>query len=831
MSEGLYLGGALDAEGEVTEPLHLRADRLTRHGVVIGMTGSGKTGLSIALIEELVLAGVPVIALDPKGDLGNLALVFPDLATADFHPWVDAGEAQRKGLTTEALAESTAGKWRGGLAGWGIAPERLAQLRDRTALTIYTPGSEAGVPVDVLAALARPEDAVMSDPDALRLLVAGTVAALLSLVDVQADPLTSPEHIVLARIIQEAWAAGETMDVETLILRVVDPPFQKLGVFPLDRFWKPARRTDLAMKLNAVMASPTFAPWMMGLPLDPARLLAIGDRVPVSVFHLSHLSDSQRQFFSGLLLQRLVAWSRSQPGTSSLRGLLFLDEAFGYLPPHPANPPTKQPLLTLMKQARAVGFGVVLATQNPVDLDYKALTNAGTWAIGRLSTKQDVERVAEGLRSATGTDLTKAIGALKPRQFVLRDISEDGPIRFGSRWAMSFLRGPISRGELDQLPNLVVPAGATATPAAARPATVSSGSAAVTSTVSPSGAARTAPAVPPSGSAHTASAPPPAAAPRPAPARAARPLPAGIEARWLEPRAAFSARMNDAFSRHEEARGEAAHLQYRPALYARVRLRFDEERAGYLHDEEQVRVYFPLGDRVPSEPLDVPLTDDDLLRQAPAQASHGELPAFLDESTEFTAARKALVDHIYRSEARGQWVCPPLKMHGRAGETRDGFQERCREAAEDSVEDALATLAERYEKKIDRLTDRARRKEAQVQGYEDKLRAEKTQEMVNGAEVLASFFFGRKRSLGSVASRRKTTTAAKNRLAAAADDLAQLTLDIEELQDELEEKQAGLVEDADERLDAIEEREVRLEKNDIDLLDFGVLWVPVTRGF
>lgn len=806
MSDGLYLGGTLDADGEVLEPLRLKADRLTRHGVVIGMTGSGKTGLSIGLIEELVLAGVPVIALDPKGDLGNLALVFPDLAAQDFHPWVDPGEAARKELSTEALAEKTAGKWKSGLAGWGIAPERLGQLRERTALTIYTPGSESAVPVDVLAALGRPDDAVMSDPDALRLLVGGTVAALLSLVDVQADPLTDPEHIVLARIIEEAWAAGEDLDVESLILRVMDPPFQKVGVFPLDRFWKPNKRTDLAMKLNAVMASPSFQPWMKGEPLDIGKLMDVSDRVPISVFHLSHLSDQQRQFFSGLLLQRLVAWTRSQPGTSSLRGLLFLDEAYGYMPPHPANPPTKTPLLTLMKQARAVGFGVVLATQNPVDLDYKALTNAGTWAIGRLSTKQDVERVAEGLKSASGEDLTGAIGNLKPRQFVLRDVSEDGPVRFGSRWAMSYLRGPIGRNELKKLPNLVTPSRTPAPAAFAAAAAVSTPSAAP-----------------------VAQAPAAPAAPAPPAARPAPPVPRGVDARWLDPRTAFSARMNGAFDRHREP-SNGGPTEYRPALYAHLRLRFDEERAGYIHDEEQVRVFFPLRDRVPGEALDVALTDEDLLRSAPANASHGDLPAFLDEGTEYTAAKKALLDDVYRTEARGQWTCAPLRMHGKAGETRDAFEARCRDAAEDEIEDKLETLAERYEKKIDRIKDRARRKEAQIAGYEDKLRAEKTQEMVNGAEVLASFFFGRKRSLGSVASRRKTTTAAKNRLASAEDDLEAFIADIEELQAELEEKQDELVADAEEQLDAIEEREVRLEKTDIGLLSFGVLWVPVTSG-
>ena len=803
MGDGLYLGGVLDGD-DVEAPLRFPADRLTRHGVFIGMTGSGKTGLSIGLIEELAMRGVPIIALDPKGDLGNLALIFPKLDGPSFEPWVDGGEAKRKGISRQELAESKAGKWKKGLDGWGIGPDRLAEYRDRIALTVYTPGSEAAVPVDVMAALGQPDAAVMEDADSLRLLVGGTVAALLSLVGVEADPLTAPEHLVLARIIEEAWAAGEALDVESLILRIVDPPFTKVGVFPLDRFWKPDKRMGLAMKLNAVMASPTFAPWMKGVPLDIGAMMHVGDRVPISVFHLSHLDDAQRQFFGGLLLQRLVAWSRSQPGTSSLRGLLFLDEAFGYLPPHPKNPPTKQPLLTLMKQARAVGFGVVLATQNPVDLDYKALTNAGTWAIGRLSTKQDVERVAEGLRSASGSDLTAAIGTLKPRQFVLRDVSEDAPIRFTSRWAMSFLRGPVSRGELKDLPGLVVPAGSESGSGSDSGGRASSGS--------------------------TASAPSRPAPPPKLPGSATPPpTPADVDVAWLDPRAVFSARLDGAFAPHRQASREDGNLLFRPALFAQLRLRFDEERAGFIQDEEHVRVYFPLDRGLPSEPMEVAFDEDDLLGSAPPEAVHDSLPDFLDERSEFATAKKALVDDLYRGEARGQFTCPPLKLHGRSGESREDFEARCRAAIEDRVDAELAKLSDRSEAKIRRLRERIRKKESQVEQLEGKAKGQQAQELLNGAEMLASLFFSkRKRSMGSVATRRRTTAAAKARLSSAEDDLESLEEQLADLALELEEASEEARAEAEELLDGIEEREVRLEKNDIDVVRFGVLWVPVS---
>ena len=797
MSE-LYLGRTVHDDGSSGERFEYKTDRFVRHGVCIGMTGSGKTGLSVGLIEELVLAGVPVICIDPKGDLANLALVFPELRGEDFAPWVDDAEARRKGLSTDELGAKTADLWRNGLGDWGIEPQRLRDLKDRMSLRLYTPGSEAGLPVNVLGALARPADATLQDADARRELVTGTVSGLLSLIGIDADPVRSPEHLVTARIIEEAWLAGEDLDPEKLILRIVDPPFQKVGVFPLDRFWEPDDRMDLAMKLNGVIAAPSFQAWTKGDRVDPGVLTDTSDgKVPVSVFYLAHLSDSERMFFCSLLLERIVAWSRAQSGTSSLRALVFLDEAFGFMPPHPKNPPTKKPLLTLMKQARAVGVGVLLSTQNPVDLDYKGLTNAGTWFLGRLSTEQDIARVSEGMRTAGAeTDVVGTIGRMKPRQFLLRDVKADEPTLFQTRWAMSYLRGPITRLEIARLPDLETGAAAPARPTSTAPAVA-------------------------------------AAAPVAAPVSdGLSPLPAPlsrVDAWFLDPRTAFSARLGDVFAEHVDPARDDGAVEFKPALYARVGLRFDETKGGFDLDEDHRFVWFPLdGRRLPDQPLRVALDDRDLLLDAPEGRYHS-LPEWLDESSEFTQAKRDVVDDLYRRESRGQFICEPLKLYASSDESREAFEARCRDAVEDRVDEQLAKLKDSYETKVDRVQERIRRKENQLDELESRHQANKTQEMVNIGEVVLSFFVGRKRSLGSVVSKRKTSTGTARRIDSTEDDLEALQAELAELADELEADAARIREEEEKALGAIEERPVSLEKNDIDVREFGLLWVPVTR--
>jgi hypothetical protein len=417
-------------------PFFLPAARLTRHGVCIGMTGSGKTGLCLALLESIADQGVPILAIDPKGDVSNLALVFDALSPERFAPWLEPGRSAR----------AAADAWRQGLAESGLSEVDLRRWRERVDVRVLTPGSESGTPVDVLTALTTAPRHLLGDPEALREYVTGAVSALIGLIGREADPLNDPSAILLARLLGDTFARGEDLPLDRLIPQVVDPPFSTVGYFPVDTFLPRAERLDLARALNAVIASPSFTAWRMGVPLDIAAWLAPADgRTPVRILHLAHLDDTQRMFFVTLLLHAAVAWSRRQPGTSELRALLYFDEVMGFLPPHPHNPPSKAGVLTLMKQARSVGFGVMLCTQNPVDVDYKALSNAATWLVGRLQTRQDRARVADAL----GPDTAGLLPRLQPRTFLVQGDGETTLVR--SRHTMSLLRGPLTRRELTLL--------------------------------------------------------------------------------------------------------------------------------------------------------------------------------------------------------------------------------------------------------------------------------------------------------------------------------------------------------------------------------------------
>ncbi|HWH13994.1 MAG TPA: DUF87 domain-containing protein, partial [Miltoncostaeaceae bacterium] len=461
----LMLGALVDpATGaRAADPLALPSADLTTHGVIVGMTGSGKTGLGVVLIEECLLAGIPAILIDPKGDLTNLALTFPDLAPEQFLPWIDPAAADRAGVAPERYAADQAAAWREGLAGWGLGPERVAALHRAAEVTVYTPGSTAGVPLNVVGALRAPS--ARGDLEAMRDEVAGYVSGLLGLVGIDADPLASREHILLSNLVESAWAAGRDLDLGALVAQVLRPPMRMLGVLELDAFFPPADRTALAMRLNGLLASPAFAAWAAGPPLDVATLLHAPDGRPrCAVITTAHLSDAERQFATALVLGKVVTWMRAQSGTTDLRALVYMDEVAGYVPPV-AAPPTKAPIMTLMKQARAFGVGTVLATQNPVDVDYKALANAGTWFVGRLQTERDRARLLDGMTDAGGqvdtAALAETIAGLGRRQFVLRRAGRDRPDVMTARWAMSYLRGPLTREQIARLtPPAATPPGA-----------------------------------------------------------------------------------------------------------------------------------------------------------------------------------------------------------------------------------------------------------------------------------------------------------------------------------------------------------------------------------
>lgn len=819
----LFLGRVVDqASGQVTEEdMIYEGDRLVTHAIGLGMTGSGKTGLCVGLLEELTLAGVPLLIIDPKGDMANLALVFDQLEADDFAPWVDPAEARQSGHTVEQVGAGKAALWKQGLADWGIGKERLAELRQRMALTVYTPGSESGVPVNVLGAFDPPGPEVLGDPTARRELVAGTVGGLLSLVGVESDPVRDPEHVVLSRILDQAWSQGESLEMRDLIRRLIDPPFTQVGVFDVDEFFKPDKRMKLAMKLNGVIASPSFAPWTRGAPLDieafTTAVPAEGDqpaRTRVSLFYLAHLDDTERMFFASLLLERIVAWSRTQSGTGALRALVYFDEVFGYLPPYPKNPPTKGPVLTLLKQARAVGVGVTLVTQNPVDLDYKAISNAGTWFIGRLQTERDRERVMEGLLSASGgvdrAQIERLFDGLRKRVFLLHDVRADRPRLFHTRWAMSFLRGPMSRREIEQL---CAEPGRLAPPPSPAPDVT------VESIAAPQAAPKVV--LPPrleDRETMVLPADPGVDDPRWRPPVA----PEGMGYRFLDPRVCFSARMAGAFAPAAEPPRKDGRVRWEPALYADVELRFDEARAGFEHRERQHRVWYPADQGcIDRQPLWLPLQSGDFLPGPPGGSIFMALPTWTDEPIEFANLRQMLVSDLLRTQSRGLWINPSLKLWGLREEKRHDFVIRCAQEAQRRIERRSAELGLQYRDKARSLEVRIRERFASLSTKHAEAQRRHHEALAAAVTSVVGRFTGEEMP-PQVRRAWQEVTVAKSELKVLDGELRgikdRMDADLRRIRTEMQ----SVVQD-------IHEHVVGLEQDDIHFAFLGVLWIPVTR--
>ncbi len=788
----LHLGQVLDDESaEPTgDALEIKSDSLTTHGVIVGMTGSGKTGLGVVLLEEILASGVPALILDPKGDMGNLLLNFPDFRAEDFEPWVDEAEASRKGVSTAQLAADTAETWRNGLAGSGIDAKRMRALTEKTDMRIVTPGSTAALPLNLVGDLSPPDASFDEHGETIRDEIEGLVSGLLVMADIEADPLTSREHILLSNLVEHAWRAGRSLDLPTLIREVQTPPLRKLGVFEVDAFFPPKDRTKFAMRLNGLMASPSFAEWMMGEPLDIGTLLRAPDGRPrASIIQLSHLSESERQFVVTLLLTKFVTWMRKLPGTSELRALIYADEVMGLAPPS-AEPPTKRPILTLYKQARAHGVGVVMATQNPVDLDYKLMSNAGTWMVGRLQTERDKARIIEGLRSASGDVDVSAwdarIGGLGKRQFLLKTAKSPQPTLFTTRWAMSFLRGPLTRAELKRIkeerPEWAASASApAASPAAAAAADPKSDESSVAPTVAD-----------------------------------------GVRVRYLDPAAPWGRDLG------VDPRGQ----RLEPGLAARVRLLFDETKADVRHEEEWEAVLFPLGsDFDPEEAVSVDYDARDF-RDEPLDGAAYSLPqAPIDKSDFFKSAEKAIEEHLYRNRALTVYRNSALKLYARPGESEEDFKARCLAAAEDKADEAAEKLRDRYAGKLKTAQNRMAQAERRLRELDVDVGQRRQQEMIAGAgELLGMFLGGRRRvrSLSGLASRRSQTRRTQERLTSAEEKVAEQQEAIAELEQELAEEIEEIWNKWRETAQEIEEFEVTLEKNDISLDELVLFWAPVS---
>lgn len=792
-----YLGTKRDvASGESTgEILAYDSSNFTTHGVIVGMTGSGKTGLGMDLLEEAILDGVPCLVIDPKGDMGNLLLSFPEFRPEDFRPWIDESEAKREGVSNDELAARKADLWKSGLESAGINGERLRRLNESSEITIYTPGSGAGVGLNVLGSLAAPDIDWENDAEIARDEIEGFVSSLLLLADIEADPISDPRHILLASIIENSWASGIDLDLATLIGQIPNPPFRKLGVFELDTFFPEKDRMDLAMRLNGLLASPSFSSWLDGKPLNIDAMLT-GEPTKVAVVYLAHLSDTERQFMVTLLLSKLITWFRKQSGTADLRALVYMDEVFGYVPPV-REPPTKKAILTILKQARAFGVGMVLSTQNPVDIDYKALSNAGTWMIGRLQTETDKKRLLEGLASASGgveTDVyDKLISGLDKRQFVLHSTHEPEPIVFGTRWAQSYLAGPLVR---QQVSELMEGRGCMETPPAQDPAGgVSGNEPAKADPEADIGDEDSLPVMPP--------------------------IANGMDAHFLDPAAPWAS----------EVGADATSKQVAIAAAATVNLVFDETSAGLSHQEVYEAVIYPLGKILDVDSvLSVDHDERDFRKEAPPGITYLIPDAAVDTKTYWTGLEKDLKAHLVSNRKVEIFKNTGLKVYSRVGESEDEFLARCREAAEVASDVELAKLKDKYKTRIDRVQSEVSKAESRVRELTDAASAKKQEELMTGVgDLLGGLLGGRKSSttLSKAASRRSATRSAESRAETAGDTLEDKLRDLQQLETDLEDDVTEITDRLADLAQEIEKIEVGLEATDVRIAEIKAVWVPV----
>ncbi|NLS77797.1 MAG: hypothetical protein GXY76_11110 [Chloroflexi bacterium] len=781
---------------------------LTTHAICVGMTGSGKTGLCTLLLEEAALDGIPSILIDPKGDITNLCLTFPNLLPADFEPWVNVDDARRKGMSIPDYAARTARSWAEGLAQWGQGPERIRQLQAAADFTIYTPGSDAGMPVSILDSMRAPTLSWDEESEALREKVSSVVSALLGLIGINADPLQSREHILLSNLFEDSWRRGEDLDVARLIQQIQKPPIRKLGVFDVDTFFPEKERFALAMRFNNILAAPSFKNWIEGQPLDIERILYTPEGKPrVSIFYIAHLDDAQRMFFVTLLMEQVISWMRAQSGTTSLRALVYFDELYGYFPPYPANPPSKAPIMTMLKQARAFGVGMMLTTQNPMDLDYKGLTNAGTWFIGKLQTDRDKARLLDGMEGALSEGggsldrrtLDQLISSLDSRVFIMHNVHQQGPQVFMTRWAMSYLRGPLTRQQIKQLMSAK---GAAPVAQAAAAKAASAAAAGPAAPAAPEGLAATLPQMDP-----------------------------GISQYFL----AANQSVDQALKQETGQRAfgftpKQAQLVYEPHVLSWATVDFqDKTRNVYTQNRFGYLAEMPSDLSLMSwDQYQVDISRDDLDERPADEALFADLPAGLGQARTLTALGKALGDYIYREKALELPWNPKLKLYAQVDESEEAFAGRCKEAAQKQREAQADKIKASYDTKIDRIQDQIKREERELAQDEADHAARKRDEALNIGESVLNLVMGRRSSrvVSSASTKRRLTAQAAADVKESEETIAELTEELAKLKQQMLDDLAALDIETAELIDARESFVIKPRRTDVKIELMGIGWVP-----
>ena len=803
-----YLGRVADED----KPLLYNPDDLTTHAVVVGMTGSGKTGLCIDIMEEAALQYIPALLIDPKGDITNALLHFPDLLPTDFQAWINPDEARRDGKTLEDAAASAAKTWKEGLAEWGIGADRLRTLKNAAQFAIFTPGSDAGLPVSILTSLKAPGISWKEHTELLREKISGTVTAILGLVGMSdIDPVRSREHILLSNIFENAWSQGIDLDLSELILQTQNPPFEKLGVFDVSTFFPDKDRFALAMLLNNILAAPSFQSWIEGQPLDVNALLFMPDGRPRhSVFYIAHLSDTERMFFVTLLYSAVETWMRTQSGTTGLRAIVYFDEIFGYMPPV-SNPPSKQLMLRMLKQGRAFGVGQVLVTQNPADLDYKALSNAGSWFVGKLQTETDKNRLLDGLQGAApGLDrrhYDNLISTLDKRVFLLHNIHEEKPQLFQTRWAMNYLAGPLTRNQIPALNQLVgvqpVPERETRTSVEAVP--VPHAQLAVDNSQLSIGSAS-----------------------RPA-------IPSGINEYFLPNNLTLSqAAKAESITLPTDATSPG--LIYQPVLLAQAEIRILQRKYN-LDFETQRTILMTDPDRRGSarweDWLTNPINPRSLDREPAPQTRYATLEAPLSDGKILRALKTDFIDWVYRKMEVQVRANEALGIYAGPENSQVDFRRMCAEAAREKRDAEIKKVDATYDKKLDTIQDRLLREERELRTDEADLRERRMEEYGTHAENVLGLLSRRRRRLSTSLTKRRMTEKAK----ADVEESIQAIEEYERQINDLEKEAAQAIQDVKDKwadiADDMVEIPVRPFKKDILVDLFGVAWMPyhiVTSG-
>jgi hypothetical protein len=811
-----YLGKDYDLEqSKLTENLVLYDSKdLVTHGVIIGMTGSGKTGLGIALLEEALIDNIPFIAIDPKGDLTNLLLTFENLDAETFRPWINEAEASTQNVSPDEFAAQQAQLWEKGLGDWGQSVERIRKLRQSVDFSIYTPGSSAGLQVSVLRSFDVPSKAVMEDSDALREKIQTTVTSLLALLNIDTDPMTSREHSLLSTILSHSWQEGKNLDIASLIRAIQEPPFTQIGVMDIESFYPQKERFALSMQLNNLLAAPGFAAWTQGEPLDIQRMFYTPEGKPrACIFTISHLSDSERMFFVSMLLNEVLGWMRSQSGTTSLRSLVYMDEIFGYLPPT-ANPPSKTPMLTLLKQARAFGLGLVLSTQNPVDLDYKALSNAGTWFIGRLQTERDKARVLEGLEGASTSgfdkaEMDKTLSGLGKRIFLMHNVNDNAPTIFQTRWAMSYLRGPMTREQIKTLMANRKTSNAVASNVAPTGATANQGQ---PQGIAPMGTenvtSSTANAMPSTANTTTTSS-------------NARPItPQGVNVYYLPP--------------------TSQNVFYSPAGLGMLEAHYSS--AKYNINES---VIYALAAELQDGPIacdwenaqSLNIAVNQLQTSSASSATFGSVPKDAMNAKNFDKWQKDLLTNVRQKKPLTLYQSKEFKLISKPGESQGDFRARIALASREGKDASVQKLRDNYGDKIAALQRKLNDAHARVQREQGQVRQQQLETVMNVGSALFGAFMGKKKisatnvsrassavkSVGRVGKQQADVTKANESV----ESIGQQILDLEtELQGEIEKLSGGI----DATTVNLETVQVAAKSTDLSMKVFGLVWLPYRKN-